>query len=373
MNPTVDSVLVALLWAAGGALLAWVVTIPLHRRSLGWLLTSVVLTSTVASVSAVVGSVRGMFLSVNDLATVVSVAVVSGMVAAVAAGAASRRLTRDNQALRDAVAELDSGRMPRTDGRPLTTELEHVRRELADTAERLARSRHRERSLDASRRELVAWVSHDLRTPLAGLRAMSEALEDGVVEEPEIYIKQMRTEVDRLALMVDDLFELSRIQAGEITPITEQVSLDDLVSDCIASLAPLAAVHGVRLTGARHGSATVTGNGHELNRALTNLMANAIRHTRVDGVVKVSVRVGSGRVEVAVRDECGGIAPDTLDRLFDVGFRGEQARTPRPNDPAGAGLGLAIARGIVEAHSGTVDVANVPGGCNFTVRLPIAA
>jgi signal transduction histidine kinase len=248
-----------------------------------------------------------------------------------------------------------------------------MRTELADTAQRLANSRERERALEASRRELVAWVSHDLRTPLASLRAMSEALEDGVADVPELYYKQMRAAVDRLARMVDDLFELSRIQSGSFALDTDQVALDDLVSDCVATLEPLASAQQVRLTGRSDGMALVTGNAAELSRALINLMANGIRHTCEGGVVDVSVLNCADATEVRVVDECGGIPEDELSRIFDVGFRGETARSPGAPNPAGAGLGLAITRGIIEAHGGTVDVENAPGGCVFIVRLPRAA
>src|SRR5205823_6138585 len=113
-------------------------------------------------------------------------------------------------------------------------------------------------------------------------------------------------------------------------------------------------------TGSGSSAVTVLGSSHELSRAVTNLVANAIRHTPAEGTVVVSVRATAAGAEVSVRDECGGIAEDELARVFDVGFRGEAARTPRPTEGTGAGLGLAIARGIVEAHDGTVDVHNVP-------------
>ncbi|MDP9117901.1 MAG: HAMP domain-containing histidine kinase, partial [Actinomycetota bacterium] len=276
-----------------------------------------------------------------------------------------------------AVLELSEGRVPSHGGRRLTAELEYVRRELRTTAERLATSRAREQALESARRELVAWVSHDLRTPLAGLRAMSEALEDGVVDDPDQYFKQIRTSVDRLSGMVDDLFDLSRIQAGSFAREIDTIPLDDLVSDCLAALEPLAAAQGVRLNGTLAGTAVVSGNGPELNRALTNLVANAIRHTRTHGRVDVIVGVngsapGQPCAEVIVHDECGGIAEDDLARVFEVGFRGEAARTPQTAHPAGAGLGLAITRGIVEAHSGHVDVVNTDGGCRFTISLPIS-
>jgi signal transduction histidine kinase len=376
VTPTFSSTLTALLWAGLGGILAWLITYPLRRRSLSGLLAAVVTTSTAATVAGVIGGVRGMSLASSQLWSTITVAVVAGFVAAIIAAWAAIRLARDNRVLREAVAELGAGRVPTSDGPRLTPQLEKMRVELADTARRLAASREREHALENSRRELVAWVSHDLRTPLASLRAMAEALEDGLAETPELYYKQMRTSVDRLATMVDDLFELSRIQSGGFALDTEQVALDDLVSDCLAALGPLATAQGVRLTGHSEGlaaSVTVTGNAPELSRALINLVANAIRHTRADGVVDVSVVGSANGAAVTVLDECGGIPDHELDRIFEVGFRGEPARSPDPGTPGGAGLGLAITRGIVEAHGGTVDVTNVNGGCSFTLRLPVAA
>jgi signal transduction histidine kinase len=318
-----------------------------------------------------------MFLTMEDEYATVTVAVVAGLMAALAGGASARRFARDNKAVHDAVDALRAGRVPAADGRRLSRELQQLRTELAEAARTLGESRERERALESSRRELVAWVSHDLRTPLAGLRAMAEALEDGVAASPERYHKQIRVEVDRLAGMVDDLFEISRLQAGAPSSRTERVSLDDLVSDCVAALEPVAGLQGVRLIGRATEAAEVVGNGAELNRALTNLLVNAIRHTAPDGTVEITVRAAGGpaspAAEVTVRDECGGIAPDDLARVFEVGFRGEPARTPQPGLGGGAGLGLAITRGIVSAHDGSVEVRNASGGCTFTVRLPLAS
>jgi len=373
MNPTLHSLVVGLGWAVAGGLLAWLVSYPLQRRSVSWTLASIVITATVASVAALVGSVHEMLLASDVAPIAISTSVIAGLVAAAAAAAASRRLSRDNRALSRAIADLAAGRPPGQGQRLSFSPVERLRAELADTAARLAESRDRERALESARRELVAWVSHDLRTPLAGLRAMSEALEDGVVASPETYYKQIHAEVDRLSTMVEDLFELSRIQSGGLAGQPEQIPLDDLISDCVAALEPLAAAQRVRLVGRADGIATVTGNGPELNRALTNLVANAIRHTRTDGTVDVRVRADAEVAEVAVRDECGGIPDQELARVFDVGFRGEPARTPHLANPAGAGLGLAITRGIIEAHQGSIGVQNVTGGCEFLIRLPVTA
>jgi signal transduction histidine kinase len=317
-----------------------------------------------------------MLVSWHEWRTMLALTACSGLVTAAATYAVGRRMARDNEALRRAIAELGEGNVPSPDGPPVTAQIAQIRDELRATAEALQAATERERALESARRELVSWVSHDLRTPLAGLRAMAEALEDGVVEDPELYFKQIISSVDRLNQMVEDLFDLSRIQAGKTSKNTERIALGDLASDCITALEPLAAANAVCLTGAVDGFVTVVGDGPELNRALTNLAANAIRHTPQRG--RVEIRVGMSdeatrRAEVLVRDECGGIPEAQLDRVFVVGFRGEAARTPRTDrQPAGAGLGLAITRGIIEAHSGTVDVTNTERGCQFRIRLPAA-
>lgn len=364
----------ALLWCAIAGLACWLLLLPIRRRSFTGLFVSLVLTGAAASTGALLGAMHTMLVSGHDWRTVFAIIAFSAAVTATAAYAVGRRLARDNTALRRAVAELGHGLVPSSDGPPVTAQVAQIRDELRSTAAALKAAREREQALESARRELVSWVSHDLRTPLAGLRAMAEALEDGIVDDPDLYFKQMVAAVDRLNQMVEDLFDLSRIQAGEASQNTERIALDDLVSDAIAALQPLAAANAVLLTGSVGRPATVVGNNRELNRALTNLTANAIRHTPSDGHVDVSVGLGESdqhAAEVVVTDECGGIPFDHLDRVFDVGFRGESARTPRDDlHPAGAGLGLAIARGIVEAHAGTIDVSNTERGCRFRVRLP---
>jgi signal transduction histidine kinase len=246
-------------------------------------------------------------------------------------------------------------------------------RRLAADAMWAAEARARERQIEASRRQLVAWVSHDLRTPLAGLRAMAEALEDGVVVDPATvtdYHRRIRTEADRMARLVDDLFELSRINAGALRLTLAAVSLGDLVSDAVASASPVAAARGVRLVAAETGWPTVRGSEPELSRVVTNLLRNAIRHTPSDGTVTVTGGRDQAGGWLAVTDACGGIPEADLPRVFDVAFRGAPARTPEDGDGGRGGLGLAIVRGLVEAHRGEVGVSNVRDGCRFVVRLP---
>jgi signal transduction histidine kinase len=255
--------------------------------------------------------------------------------------------------------------------------------------------RQRERRVEAGRRELVAWVSHDLRTPLAGLRAMAEALEDGVVADPATvheYHRRLRAETDRMAHLVDDLFELSRINASALQLSRSAVPLGDLVSDAIAAAEPVAAACGVRVVAAESGWPTVTGSEPELNRVVANLLRNAIHYTPHDGTVMVSAGRDRDTAWLAVADGCGGIPEADLPRVFDVAFRGEAARSPRTpagsggggnggggnggggngggGNGGGGGLGLAIVRGLVEAQGGRVDVTNSGAGCRFVVRLP---
>jgi signal transduction histidine kinase len=249
-------------------------------------------------------------------------------------------------------------------------------RRLAATAVWARAAREREQHLEAGRRELVAWVSHDLRTPLAGLRAMAEALEDGVVDDPATaaeYHRRIRIETDRMTRLVDDLFELSRINAGALRLAPTAVPLREVVSDALAGIAPLAASRGITLVASETGWPTVWAGERELTRVITNLLINSVRYTPYDGTVHIDAGQGRDDVWLAVSDTCGGIPDADLARVFDVAFRGERARTPdRARSSAGGGLGLAIVRGLVEAHGGHVDVRNIGGGCRFEVRLPVA-
>jgi signal transduction histidine kinase len=245
----------------------------------------------------------------------------------------------------------------------LASDLERARR-MADAATAS------ERAMERSRRQLVAWVSHDLRTPLAGILAMVEALEDGVVDEPtdvKDYHSRLAAEARRLSHLVDDLFELSRIESDGLDLHLERVSLGDVVSEAVASAAVLAQAKGVRMDGEVR-PAEVEASSRELTRVVANLLDNAIRHTPPGGSVTVLVDHGELLAEVSVIDTCGGIPDNDLERVFDLAYRGDTARTPG----GGAGLGLAIARGFVEAHQGDIAVQNHGPGCRFTFRLPLA-
>jgi signal transduction histidine kinase len=329
---------------------------------------------------AVLVSVRAMFLSRHDsnitLVTVLCSAVLAGLLSAFL----GRRIAAGSRALGAELRELGatydgpSGPDPAASQRPSSSgvpaELKAVSEELGQTRARLEESRRRERALEASRRELVAFMSHDLRTPLAGLRALAEGLEDGVIADPAAALSRMRVSVERMTGLVDDLFELSRLTAGSPPRRLMSVSIAELADDVAALLADLAASRQIEIVveSPADDRLRVMGDSDELSRALTNLLANAVRHTPEGGTVRlVADRRPDGQVRAAVVDGCGGIAEPDLPRLFEVGWRGAADRTP---DDGGAGLGLAIAHGVVTAHHGTIEVANVPGGCRFEVALP---
>ncbi|WP_333767538.1 sensor histidine kinase [Streptomyces sp. IBSBF 2435] len=343
----------------------------LRNRSVALSLAVVAVVAVCAMLAGTLSVAWAMFLSEHDLGVVTTVCAIAAAVSLGVALLLGRTVVAGSRALAAAARAFGDGdAFAAPPGAP-TAELAELGRVLAATSAKLDASRERERALEASRRELVAWISHDLRTPLAGLRAMTEALEDGIAADPGRYHRQIRAEVERLSGMVGDLFELSRIQAGVLALSPARMSVYDLVGDAIAGADPLAAEHGVRLVGERVERIPIEVDGREMTRVLANLLANAIRRTPADGTVAVSALrdAASGSVVVSVTDGCGGIPPADLPRVFDTGWRGSGARTP----PAGAGLGLAIVRGIVEAHHGRAAVHNVPGGCRFEVVLPPAA
>lgn len=358
-----------------GLLGAFVLRLVRHR-SVAVSLAVVAAVAVTAMLAGTLSVARAMFLSPHDLTVVTLVVAMAAVVSLATALLLGRWVVARSRELAVAAQEFGDEGIFAAPAASATAELAVLSRELVATSAKLAASRERERALETSRRELVAWISHDLRTPLAGLRAMSEALEDGMAADPARYHRQIRTEVERLNAMVGDLFELSRIHAGALTLAPTRMSVYDLVGDALSGAHPLAEEHGVRLVGGRVEAVPVRVDGKEMTRVLANLLVNAIRHTPADGTVALDAELraeagadGADVVVLSVTDGCGGIPDEDLSRVFDTGWRGTAARTP----PAGAGLGLAIVRGIVEAHAGRTDVHNVPGGCRFEVTLPLSA
>ncbi len=235
-----------------------------------------------------------------------------------------------------------------------------------------------ERAAEQSRRQLVAFVSHDLRTPLAGIRALSEAIADGMVSENEVraLARTIEHETVRLSEMVDDLFEMAKINAGAVNAPYERVDLDEVVDDVLSTHRIAAERAGVRLRATLPPRPVqVIGSDRALVRVLSNLVANAIAHTPPDGTVELSVGADAEGAWARVDDTGVGIDAADLPRVFDVAYRGSNDRVPRSDSslPSGSGLGLAIAAGLIRAHRGTLSARNLDHGARFEVRLPLAA
>lgn len=317
-----------------------------------------------------------MFVMPADLTVFVSVAIIAGIVSLALAALLGRSLVRNSHELIAATRLIGTGEEAQAGGKHSSNEFAALALELSATSRRLAESRAREERAEGSRRDLIAWISHDLRTPLAGIRAMAEALEDGMVDEPERYYVKMRSQVERMSGMVDDLNELSRIHAGSLELSLEQVWLYDLISDVVAELGPLAASRSIELVGDGARELVVLADPRELSRVVGNLVMNSIQHSPAGSPITVTARAGGdGQAVISVVDAAGGIPEKDLGRVFDAGWRATNSRTPAvaTSRSGGAGLGLAIVQGIVSAHRGRVVVQNVPGGCRFDVFLPVTA
>ena len=364
--------------ATTGATGIWLLHLA-RRSSLLHQLTIATLVPVVAVSATVLINVRFMFLSAHDSLVVLVALGASLLLALLVSYLVMRRILPGFRQLGVGLHQLvaDSS-LPAADPSPpspgtpvaLPPELARVVDDLAETRRTLAEVRTRERMAEQARRDLVSFMSHDLRTPLAGLRALAEALEDGLVADVPRALAHLRSTVNRMTGLVDDLFALSRVQGPPETRPDTLVSLTEILTDVAAELSSTAQARRVQLDleVPSDDRLAVLGAPDDLTRAVANLVANAIRHTESGLTVQLrGRRADDGHVQIAVIDACGGIAEENLARVFDTGWRGSASRT---GDDGGAGLGLAIARGVVHSHEGEIAVRNVAGGCQFKVDLP---
>ncbi|NYJ29661.1 HAMP domain-containing sensor histidine kinase [Galbitalea soli] len=349
-----------------------VLLLALRRASLLAQLVVVVAVAATAIVVSMVAVARWMFLSQHDLTVAITVAAVAATIALLFSISMGAIVTRNLRSLTAAARGIGEGRLVSPGDVGAGIELRRLATELAETSRTLDESRLREQRLETARRDLIAGISHDLRTPLAGIRAMAEALEDGMVDDQGRYLREMRVRVDHLSGLVDDLFELSKIDAGLLTLTVSEVALYDLVSDAVAELGPLAADRRITVVAEHSADLTVRADPRELARAISNLLVNAVQHTAPGTPITVQAgRAPDGRPTISVIDEGGGIPEADLARVFDAGWRGTAARAPLAGmRTGGAGLGLTIVRGIIEAHRGEISVRNLGRGCRFDLILP---
>jgi signal transduction histidine kinase len=315
---------------------------------------------------------RLMFTDAHDLLLATVLLLFAGGIAIAFGYFFSEALTDRMTALSDAARGIAQGRLNArapVRGRDEMADLARTFNEMAAQLEAAAR---KQRELDLLRRDLIAWVGHDLQTPLASIRAMVEALADGVVDDPatvQRYLRTAQRDIRSLSHLIDDLFQMAQLDAGGLPLDRHSSSLADLISDTLESFSELAARQGVRLAG--HAAPYVDPvmmDTQRIGRALANLVGNALRHTPTGGQVQVLAERAAGGVRVEVRDTGEGIPPTDLPHIFERFYRGEKSRS---RATGGAGLGLAIARGIVEAHGGRIGVESEPGrGTVFFFTLP---
>lgn len=372
--PLTDAVVLVLV-ATGSALVAaglgWWALGPLRRTSVRAQAVAVAVVVVVSTAVGVLAAARAMFISSHDLTALLVVMVAAGCAGTAAALRLGWHAYSGSRAVEEMAGRMGEAPAVGPGGRPpATAELSRLADRITAVSAELDQARRREAGLEQSRRELIAWISHDLRGPLTSIRAMAEALEDGVVDDPETiarYHAATRTETERLAQMVDDLFELSRITAGATTLCPERVPLGSMVDDAVDTVLARADRADVTVERRYGDLPVVLVSVAELTRVLHNLLDNAIRHTPPGGEVMVVAEVDEDGVSrISVEDQCGGIPEVDLDRVFDLAFRGDHAR----GRDGGGGLGLTIARGLVEAHHGSLAVDNAACGCRFTVSLP---
>jgi signal transduction histidine kinase len=328
-----------------------------------------VIAAAVAMANVAVLSMQ-MFVSDHD-ATLVTVllvyAVGTGLAAALAVSRVSSRALAGVRATADRLADGDlDARAGTLDAGP---EIDALGRALDQMAARLQLALANERAAERTRRDLITTVSHDLRTPLASLRAMVEALDDGVVTDPiEVrrYASEMRRSTEQLVTLVDDLFELSQLDAGAIAAETRRARLVDVVASAVDAVGAEATRKHLSLA-TDLGGADETPCSPRLTRVLQNLLSNAVRHTPADGRVRVTAARANGRLALAVEDTGEGIKPEDLSRVFEPFFRADPARSG-----PGAGLGLALAKRIVDALGGDIRAESRPeAGSRFAVELPV--
>jgi signal transduction histidine kinase len=320
-----------------------------------------------------------MFLNAHDLTLLILLMAFAAVISLAFAYAVAGMLTTQIGDLSRAAMRLAEGDMSaRVGSAHGSDEIGRLAAAFDNMAEQLQQAFARERALEAGRRELISAVSHDLRTPLATTRAMVEALADGVVtERPDVqrYLGLILHDIQHLSRLIDDLFELSQIDSGALRLRYVPVDVAQLVSETVAAYQAPAAEHEVHLEESVASSlepARVEGDPDRLQRVLRNLLDNALRHTPAGGTIQVQAASEGGQVQVSVSDSGPGVAEADLERIFDRFYRGELSRRRDEGSAAGAGLGLAIARGLVQAHRGRIWAEPSPlGGVSVQIRLPV--
>lgn len=379
MNPSVKdvallavflSVTAAISVAAGHSAyrLKWMTRFP----RLSWTLLAGYALSSVLTLLNVGMTAWLMFVNQHDLLLATVLLLFAGGIGVSLGYFLSVSLTDRIASLNQAAREIARGRLNARVQVMGQDEIANLAHTFNDMAAQLEQAAKQQRELDRLRRDLVAWIGHDLRTPLAAIRVIVEALADGVVEDPatvERYLRTAQHQIGSLSSLLDDLFDIAQIDAGGLRLDRQPNSMCDLISDTIEAFTALAEHRGVTL----EGSATpdvdpVLMDVQQVGRVLSNLLDNALRHTPEGGTVQMTASTMPDNVHVEISDTGEGISEEDLPHVFERFYRGEKSRS---RATGGAGLGLAIAAGIVEAHGGQIGVESAVGrGTRIWFTLP---
>jgi two-component system sensor histidine kinase BaeS len=366
---------VAALTLGGAVLLAVVLGVALRRvsarlRTLRGQLLLITLAGVIVGALCAWQATTHMLLDAQLLGPVLVVLVITALVAAIIVLIASSSLSSAASRLARTVQAVEAGERDIRTEVVRRDEIGHVAAAIDALSLRLAELEAERERLDAERAVLLTSISHDLRSPLAALRAALESLVDGVAPDPDRYLRSMTADVETLTHLVDDAFLVATISGGRLHLQQEVLDLGDCCDTAIEALSPLADARQVTLALEVTDHVRVRGNAQALGRVLRNLIDNAVRHTPTGSTVTVQV----GRPEPAaaprvhVIDEGPGFPPDFLDRALEPWARADEARN---RSTGGTGLGLAIAAGLVEAHGGRLWVEAGPGGrAGFTLPTP---
>ena len=368
---------IALLFGTMGGfagVIALVVIQPAILQRLGSLRTQIIVVVMLGGLlvaSLLQGAARAMFINTEHDLPLLLLVLVFLLVLAIGFGVAlATMVVQRIHAIRAGTTLLAQGDLAIRVSLAGNDELTSLAHDFNHMADALERSAQRQQELEAARRDLVAAVSHDLRTPLTAVRALIEALVDDVVPDQATrtrYLESAQAQLKNLSQLVDDLFEIAQLDAGVLQIELERASLHDLISDTLSNLQAHAEQHGIRLIGEVAPDVDlVLMNPPKMQRVLYNLISNALRHTPTDGTILLKASAAGDVIHVEVVDEGEGIASDDLPFIFERTYRGEKSRS---RDYGGAGLGLAIARGFIEAHGGTIWAENHAHGARFAFTL----
>lgn len=340
--------------------------------SLRWVLLGTYILASLLTFLNVWLTARLMFASEHDLLLATVLLLFAGGIAVVLGSFFTSTLIERIKRLEKAAKSIESGNLSSRAEIPGSDEIALLAKSFNQMAQKIQTADQKQKELESLRRDLVAWAGHDLRTPLSSIRVLVEALSDGFVTDPVVitnYLTQTKKHVDNLSLLIDDLFQISQLDAGGIPLTLEPSSLSDLISDTLESFSGVANQKGIILSGSADKDVDpINIDVLWLGRAINNLVSNAIRHTPVGGNVSIYAESDEDNISVFVRDTGEGILPEDIPHVFERFYRGEKSRN---RSSGGAGLGLAIAKGIIEAHKGNIFVESQPGRETvFTFTLP---